>query len=322
MKNPRILLVGANGQIGTELAAALALRYGPECVVTSDIVARGPVHGLPHEQLDVTDAHALASVIHRHQIQHVYQLAATLSATGEKHPQRAWDLNMRGLLNVLELARQKHVERVFWPSSIAVFGSTTPADQTPQTTVTEPLTVYGISKLAGEGWCRWYHRNHGVDVRSLRFPGLISWRAPGGGGTTDYALDIFRAALREGRYTCFLEAHQALPMMYMDDAIRATLELMAAPDSRITERGSYNVGAMSFTPAQIAREITRHLPTFTIDYAPDHRQRIASNWPRSVDDRCARRDWGWAPQFDLKRTVRVMLENLQGSTALPAASTR
>lgn len=316
MSAPKILIVGANGQIGTELAALLAGRHGDRTVVTSDLASQGRVPGLAHEALDITDGAALESVVERHSITQVYQLAAALSATGEHKPMWAWDLNMQGLLNVLELARRKRLERVFWPSSIAAFGPTTPKDDTPQRTVMEPSTVYGISKLAGEGWCRWYHANHGVDVRSLRYPGLVSWKTPPGGGTTDYAVDIFHAALREGRYTCFLEPDQALPMMYMADALRATVELMEAPADRIRERGSYNLSGISFTPARIAAEIARRLPGFRIDYAPDFRQDIARTWPHSLDDRQARDDWGWRPRYDLAGVVDDMLDNLDGAGAL------
>ncbi len=311
MNPPRILIIGANGQIGTELAAALAARHGKDAVVTSDIAEPRESSDLQHEILDVTDANALAAMLAKHRITQVYQLAAALSATGEKQPLRAWDLNMRGLLNVLELAREKQLERIFWPSSIAAFGPTTPQLDTPQRTVMEPATVYGISKLAGEGWFRWYHRQHGVDVRRLRYPGLISWKTPPGGGTTDYAIDIFHAALRDGQYTCFLEPDQALPMMYMPDALSATVELMEAPAGQIHERGSYNLFSMSFTPAQIAAEITREIPGFQIRYAPDFRQSIASTWPRSLNDADARRDWGWKPEFTLRSMVTDMLMHLR-----------
>jgi len=310
MSSPRILITGANGQIGTELALALAQRHGFDAVVTSDLAAPGRVPGLHHEVLDVTDADALREVVERQGITQVYQLAAALSATGEKKPGWAWELNMKGLLNVLELARTHGLDKVFWPSSIAAFGPSTPQDHTPQTTVMDPTTVYGISKLAGEGWCRWYHANHGVDVRSLRYPGLISWKTPPGGGTTDYAVDIFHAALRERRYTCFLAADQALPMMYMDDALRATIELMEAPAEAIRERGSYNLAGISFNPAQIAERIAARLPGFSVDYAPDYRQAIAATWPRSIDDSQARADWGWAPRYDLDAMVQDMLDHL------------
>ena len=311
MSEPRILIVGANGQIGTELAALLAERHGNDAVITSDIAPEGKLPQLRHERLDITDAAALADIVRKHRITQIYQLAAALSATGEGKPMWAWDLNMKGLLNVLELARTEKLHKVFWPSSIAAFGPTTPQDATPQRTVMEPTTVYGVSKLAGEGWCRWYHANHGVDVRSLRYPGLISWKSPPGGGTTDYAVEIFHAALNEGRYTCFLEQDQALPMMYMPDALRATLELMDAPAETIRERGSYNLAGVSFTPAQIAAAIARKVAGFKVDYAPDYRQAIAATWPRSIDDRQAAEDWGWAPQYDLDALVDDMLANLE-----------
>lgn len=307
---PRILIIGANGQLGTELAAALAARYGDGQVVTSDRLPEGRHAGIAHEALDVTDAAALEDIVRRRGITQIYHLAAALSATGEKAPAWAWNLNMTGLLNVLEVARTQKLDKVFWPSSIAAFGPTTPADATAQRTVMEPSTVYGISKLAGEGWCRWYFENHGVDVRSIRYPGLISWKTPPGGGTTDYAIDIFHSALRGEPYVCFLDQNEALPMMYMEDAVRATIELMEAPVARITERGSYNLAGASFTPAQVAAEIRRHLPWFQIRYEPDFRQAIASGWPNSIDDAPARHDWGWRPRFGLAEIVRDMLGNL------------
>jgi nucleoside-diphosphate-sugar epimerase len=307
---PKILIIGANGQIGTELAEALALRHGPAAVVTSDLAPQGRLPGLSHEALDVTDAAALAAVVQRHRISHVYLLAAALSASGEQHPQWAWNLNMGGLLNVLELARTVKLQQVFWPSSIAAFGPGTPATA-PQHTVMDPGTVYGISKLAGERWCAWYHSHHGVDVRSLRYPGLISWKTAPGGGTTDYAVDIFHGALQRGRYTSFLRAETRLPMMYMPDAIRATLALMDAPAAAISERGSYNLAAFSFTPAEIAAEITRRVPGFRLEVEPDFRQAIADGWPQAIDDSLARRDWGWAPQFDLSAMVDDMLAHLR-----------
>ncbi len=306
----KILIIGANGQIGTELAAALAQRHGDAAVVTSDLAPQGRLPALRHEALDVTDAAALAAAVKRHGITQIYLLAAALSASGEQHPQWAWHLNMTGLLNVLELARTVKLQRVFWPSSIAAFGPGTPADA-PQHTVMDPGTVYGISKLAGERWCAWYHARHGVDVRSLRYPGLISWKTPPGGGTTDYAVDIFHGALKAGHYTSFLRADTRLPMMSMSDAIRATLALMDAPADAITERGSYNLAGCSFTPAEIAAEIARLVPGFTLDCAPDFRQAIADSWPQAIDDSLARRDWGWAPQDDLRAIVAEMLAELR-----------
>jgi nucleoside-diphosphate-sugar epimerase len=317
MSSPRILIIGANGQIGTELAELLVQRHGADAVITSDLAPVGRVPGIAHEALDVTDAAALAAVAKRHHVTQIYHLAAALSATGEKHPQWAWNLNMVGLLNVLELARTMQLERVFWPSSIAAFGPTTPADETPQATVMDPTTVYGISKLAGERWCAWYHKNHGVDVRSLRYPGLISWKTPPGGGTTDYAIEIFHAALKDGRYTCFLKEDQALPMMYMPDALRATVELMEADPSRITQWGSYNLAGVSFTPVQIAAAIRKRIPGFTMSCEPDFRQQIAETWPRSIDDSVARRDWGWQLQYDLQAMADDMLDNLRAQLAQP-----
>lgn len=314
MKKTKILIVGANGQIGTELTQALAQRYGAHAVVTSDIAAQGRVEntalGVKHLSLDATDGEALKATIEAHDITQIYLLAAALSARGEQHPSWAWDLNMKSLLHVLELART-HSLRVFWPSSIAAFGPNSPKQLTPQRCVMDPTSVYGISKLAGEGWCAWYHRNHGVDVRSLRYPGLISWKTPPGGGTTDYAVEIFHAALSSGHYTSFLSADTALPMMYMPDAIRATLELMDAPASAIQERSGYNLAGLSFTPAQMAAAIRRHLPAFTIDYAPDFRQAIADSWPQSIDDQVAQKDWGWKAAFDLDAMVQDMLTHLR-----------
>jgi nucleoside-diphosphate-sugar epimerase len=309
--NPRILIIGANGQIGTELAQALVLRHGPDAVITSDLVPDGRVLGLRHEALDATEAAALTAVVEKHHITQIYLLAAALSARGEQHPKWAWDLNMKGLLNVLEVARTHKLQRVFWPSSIAAFGPSTPRDRTPQKTVMDPTTVYGISKLAGEGWCAWYHRNHGVDVRSLRYPGLISWKTLPGGGTTDYAVEIFHAALKQGAYTSFLGADTALPMMYMPDAIRATLELMEAPAESVRERHAYNLAGISFTPVQIAQAIARLVPGFSLHCEPDFRQAIADSWPRSIDDQAAQTDWGWKPEFDLDAMVRDMLDNLR-----------
>lgn len=311
----KILIIGANGQIGSELAVELAQRHGNDNVITSDVAPEGRVPALRHEMLDVTDAAALAAVVKRHGITQIYHLAAALSATGEQHPMWAWDLNMKGLLNVLELARTQKLDKIFWPSSIAAFGPGTPALDTPQTTVMDPTTIYGISKLAGERWCAWYHAKHGVDVRSLRYPGLISYKTPPGGGTTDYAIDIFHGALKAGRYTCFLEQGQALPMMYMPDALRATIELMEAPAEAITQRGSYNLAGVSFTPAEIAAEIKKHIPDFQIDYAPDFRQAIAASWPQRIDDRVAQADWGWKLEYDLAAMAQDMLTQLRPQLA-------
>lgn len=314
MKAPCILVIGANGQIGSELVEALALRHGAQAVIASDIAVQARREtqrlGVRHVALDATDAPALQTVVERFGVTQIYLLAAALSARAEQHPTWAWDLNMKSLLNVLELARS-HGLSVFWPSSIAAFGPSSPKMMTPQTTAMDPSSVYGISKLAGEGWCAWYHRTHGVDVRSLRYPGLISWKTPPGGGTTDYAIEIFHAALQRGHYTSFLAADTALPMMYMPDAIRATLELMDAPSEHLRQRGAYNLAGLTFTPAQIAQAIARHLPGFGMDYAPDFRQAIANSWPQSIDDSEARKDWGWKVAYDLDALVRDMLAHLR-----------
>ena len=311
MSTPRILIMGANGQIGTELTQALVERHGRAAVVTSDLAPEGRTVGLRHEVLDATDASALSAIVESHRITQIYLLAAALSARGEQHPKWAWDLNMKSLLHVLELARTHQLQRVFWPSSIAAFGPSTPRDHAPQRTVMDPTTVYGISKLAGEGWCAWYHRTHGVDVRSLRYPGLISWKTAPGGGTTDYAVEIFHAALQQGRYTSFLAPGTALPMMYMPDAIRATLELMEAPPQSIGERHAYNLAGISFTPTEIAVSIARRIPGFTLECQSDFRQAIADSWPRSIDDSAAQRDWGWRARFDLDTMVDDMLHHLK-----------
>ncbi|MBW8721778.1 MAG: NAD-dependent epimerase/dehydratase family protein [Polaromonas sp.] len=313
--SPRILVIGANGQLGSELSAALAERYGLDSVVTSDMVPKGRHAHLRHEVLDVTDAGQLNDIVKRHGVTQIYHLAAALSATGETAPAWAWNLNMSGLLNVLAIARQHKLDKIFWPSSIAAFGPTTPADATPQKTVMEPTSVYGISKLAGEGWCRWYFEKHGVDVRSLRYPGLISYKTKPGGGTTDYAIEIFYSALQGEQYNCFLKEDEALPMLYMEDAVRATIELMEAPAESITERGSYNLAGLSFTPREIAEEIQKRRPDFQVAFEPDFRQAIASSWPNSIDDSCAKRDWKWKSQFNLANIVDDMLKNLAATVS-------
>ena len=309
----RILIVGALGQIGTELSSYLRNIYGKDNVIASDIRSVDEVdaaHG-PYVYLDALDGSGLRELIIKHEITQVYLMAAMLSATAEKAPMKAWNLNMNSLFHVLEAAKDGLIERVFWPSSIAVFGPTTPTDNTPQKTVMEPTTVYGISKQTGERWCAYYHKNYGVDVRSLRYPGLISYSATPGGGTTDYAIDIFHKALEEKHYSCFLSAHTELPMMYMEDAIRATHELMAAESQQIKERGAYNLAGMSFDPQTLAQTIAEEIPGFTIDYVPDFRQAIADSWPNSIDDSAARKDWGWAPKFDLSAMVLAMIEGLK-----------
>jgi nucleoside-diphosphate-sugar epimerase len=311
--NKTILILGACGQIGTELTLALRQKYGNESVVASDI--RQPEHSEllngPFEVLDASSASALRSVCEKHEIHTVYHLVAMLSATGEKFPMKAWDLNMQSLLHVLELAREKVIQKLFWPSSIAVFGPTTPKQNTPQQTVMEPSTVYGISKLAGERWCEYYFNKYGVDVRSIRYPGLISWKSQPGGGTTDYAVEIYYKALEEGRYTSFLSAHRALPMMYMDDAIRATIELTEAPKEKVKVRNSYNLAGISFDPTTIAASIAGHIEGFEMDCVPDFRENIAASWPASIDDSAAQADWNWIPEYDLEAMTAAMLGNLK-----------
>ena len=309
----RILIVGALGQIGTELTQYLRNIYGRDNVIASDIRPASDEisQNGPYRQLDALDGKALRSIIEEFEINQVYLMVAMLSATAEKAPMKAWNLNMNSLFHVLEAAKDGLIQRVFWPSSIAVFGPTTPADNTPQKTVMEPTTVYGISKQTGERWCAYYQKNYGVDVRSLRYPGLISYSAPPGGGTTDYAIDIFHKAVNEKHYSCFLSAHTELPMMYMEDAIRATHELMAAESEQIKERGAYNLAGVSFDPQTLAQAIAEKIPDFTIDYAPDFRQKIADSWPNSIDDSAARKDWGWAPRYDISAMVLAMIEGLK-----------
>jgi nucleoside-diphosphate-sugar epimerase len=313
--NKKILIIGACGQIGTELTKKLRNIYGVENVIASDIrkLNIDVVNSGPFEVVNALDFNQIEHIVEEHQIEEVYLMAALLSATAEKNPAFAWDLNMNSLFHVLNLAKAKKIKKVFWPSSIAVFGPTTPRDNTPQYTVMEPTTVYGISKQTGERWCEYYHHIYGVDVRSIRYPGLISWSTEPGGGTTDYAVDIYHKALKEGSYECFLSEETALPMMYMDDAIRATIEIMEAPIETIKIRSSYNLSGISFTPAEIALEIKKHLPNFKISYKPDFRQKIADSWPASIDDTNARADWNWKHQFDLAAMTLEMLENLKKS---------
>jgi nucleoside-diphosphate-sugar epimerase len=307
----KILIIGAGGQIGLELAENLSKIYGSSSVITSDLKESPALANNPFEKLDALDQKALFDIVKKHQITQVYHLAAMLSATGEQNPMFAWKLNMESLFHVLDLAKEKHIKQLYWPSSIAVFGPTTPGENTPQYTVMEPSTIYGISKQAGERWCEWYHHKYGVDVRSLRYPGLIGWKSAPGGGTTDYAVHIFYDALKKGTYECFLSENTILPMMCMEDAIRATIELMHAPGDKIAIRGSYNLAGISFSPKQIAEEIKKHIPDFTITYKPDFRQQIADSWPKSIDDREARKHWGWKEKYDLQLLVKSMLDNLK-----------
>ncbi|PQJ79886.1 NAD-dependent epimerase/dehydratase family protein [Polaribacter porphyrae] len=309
----QILVLGASGQIGTELTQKLRSVYGNEHVIASDIregnkemMASGPF-----EIVDATNKKQILAIVQKYSITQIYLLAAMLSATAENHPQKAWNLNMNSLLAVLDLAKEKHINQIYWPSSIAVFGPTTPKENTPQKTVMEPSTVYGISKVAGEFWCDYYHQKFGVDVRSLRYPGIISWKTKPGGGTTDYAVDIYFKALEDKKYECFLSENTRLPMMYMDDAVNATIQLMQVKPKDIKIRNSYNLSAIDFTPKEIALEIQKHIPDFKITYKPDFRQQIADSWPQSIDDSQAREDWNWQHQFDLKSMTADIIKNLE-----------
>ncbi|MCO5293206.1 MAG: L-threonine 3-dehydrogenase [Chitinophagaceae bacterium] len=311
MHKEKILVIGASGQIGVELTLALRKIYGANNVVASDLREENNLlKGGPYVSLDVMNKEMLHVQVIRQNITQIYLLAAMLSAKGEKNPGLAWHLNMQGLLNVLDIAREENLKKVYWPSSIAVFGPTSPKQNCPQKTIIEPTTVYGISKFAGEFWCNYYHLKYGVDVRSLRYPGLISYKSEPGGGTTDYAVEIFHDAIEEKKYVSFLEEDTYLPMMYMPDAIRATIELMEAPAENISIRTSYNLSAMSFSPKEIAVEIKKHIPEFEISYNPDYRQQIANSWPQSIDDSVARADWGWKHEYDLATMTEDMLKNL------------
>ncbi len=312
MTKQRILVIGASGQIGVELTLALRKIYGNNNVIASDLREQNPLleGSGPYVSLDVMNKEMLHVQVIRQNITQIYLLAAILSATGEKNPNLAWHLNMQGLLNVLDIAREENLHKVYWPSSIAVFGPTSPRVNCPQQTIIEPITVYGISKYAGEFWCNYYHQRFGVDVRSLRYPGLISYKSAPGGGTTDYAVEIFHEAKEEKKYQCFLKEDTYLPMMYMPDAIKATIELMEAPASKITTRTSYNIAGMSFSPKEIAAEIKKHIPEFEISYKEDYRQSIANSWPQSIDDAVARKDWGWKEEYNLSSMVKDMLENI------------
>jgi nucleoside-diphosphate-sugar epimerase len=307
-----ILVIGSAGQIGTELVLELRKQLGNDKVIASDIrnandevMNRGPF-----EQLDILNKDQLLTIVQKHNVSQIYLLAALLSATAEQKPMFAWQLNMDGLFNVLNLAKEGHIKKVFWPSSIAVFGPTTPRQNTPQYTIMEPNTVYGISKQAGERWCEYYHAKFGVDVRGVRYPGLISYKSPPGGGTTDYAVEIFHEALKNKQYTSFLGKDSTLPMMYMPDAIRATISVMDSEASQIKIRSSYNIAGISFSPEEIATEITKHIPGFVMSYEPDFRQAIADSWPQSIDDSTAQSDWGWQSEYNLSVMVEDMLKNL------------
>ncbi len=309
----RILIIGASGQIGNELTMYLRNMYSNQNVIASDIREASSIvmESGPFEILDAMNAKAIEEIVTNYKITDVYLMAAMLSATAEKYPIKGWDLNMTSLFNVLNLAKDKKIEKVFWPSSIAVFGPTTPKINTPQHTIMEPATVYGISKQTGERWCEYYHKRYSVDVRSIRYPGLISYKTPPGGGTTDYAIEIFHKAIENKKYTCFLNAQTALPMMFMDDAINATVNIMLAPPQKIKIRNAYNLAALSFNPQELAASIQKHIPDFTINYKPDFRQAIADSWPASIDDAVARKDWGWQHTIDLDKMTKIMIDNLK-----------
>jgi nucleoside-diphosphate-sugar epimerase len=311
----KILVIGSSGQIGTELVDGLRVRFGDANVVACDIKEPQVEQAGPFVMVNAMDRRGIERIVEKYGINEVYLLAALLSATAEKDPAFAWQLNMEGLFIVLELAREGKLKKVYWPSSIAVFGPTSPKDATPQHTIAEPTTVYGISKQAGEQWCAYYHKRYGVDVRSIRYPGLIGWKSAPGGGTTDYAVHIFHEAIKQGSYTCFLDRGTTLPMMYMPDAIRATIDLMEAPIEQVKERIGYNLAGFSFAPEEIAEEVKRHVPELVMKYEPDARQAIANSWPRSIDDSAARKDWGWKPQYDLKAMVDEMMTNLRRELA-------
>lgn len=306
-------MIGANGQIGSELATALRRKFGNENVITSDIKEpKALKEGELFEILNVLDKSALKTLLIKYQPTQIYLLAAMLSATGEQYPQKAWDLNINGLLNVLDVALELNIRKIFWPSSIAVFGPHSPKQNTQQYCIMDPTTIYGISKLAGERLCEYYHNKYGLDIRSVRYPGIISWKTAPGGGTTDYAINIFMEAIKRGEYSCYLSADTALPMLYMEDAVRGTMELMDAPPERLTIRTSYSLTGISFSPAEIAVEIKKILPNFELSYVEhDPRQTIADTWPRSIDDSYARADWGWEPKFDLASIAKDMIKNLE-----------
>ena len=308
----KVLVIGSSGQIGSELVAELRSNYGDSNVIASDIVASNQIimDSGPFEILDVTDSNRLHEIVKKYEVTHVYLLAAILSANAEKKPNLSWDLNMQSLFNVLDLAKEKIIKKVFWPSSIAVFGPNTEKIKTQQYTITEPNTVYGISKLAGERWCEYYFNKYNVDVVSLRYPGLIGWKSNPGGGTTDYAVHIFHEAIKNKKYTSFLTRDTTLPMMYMTDAIKATLKIMQADSDKIKIRSSYNIAGCSFNPEELANEIQSYIPDFKISYNKDCRQEIADSWPDSLEDSLAKDHWGWQAQYNMQELVKEMIENL------------
>lgn len=309
----KIIVIGASGQIGSDLTLELRNRFGNDNVIASDIknAAEDVMSSGPFEAIDVMDENRVLEVIKKYDISQVYLLAAMLSGSAEKNPKKAWDLNMKSLLSLLDMAKDGTIKKLFWPSSIAVFGPTTPKHDTPQISVMEPSTVYGISKLAGERWCEYYFRKYGADVRSVRYPGLISYKTEAGGGTTDYAVEIFYEAIKNSKYECFLTENTALPMMFMPDAIRGTIDLMEADPEKVKIRSSYNLSGISFNPSELAAEIKKHIPEFTISYKPDFRQQIAESWPESINDSDARADWGWHHEYDLSAMTDVMLKEIR-----------
>ena len=309
----KILIIGSSGQIGTELVMELRKMYGNQNVIASDIKnsSKQVMQSGPFETLDIMDEELLRKIVKKYQVTQIYLLAALLSATAEQNIELGWKLNMRSHSHVLDIARDGLVKKIFWPSSIAVFGPSTPKHNTAQNTIMDPGTVYGITKLAGERWNEYYYNKFGVDIRSIRFPGLIGWKSEPGGGTTDYAVDIFHKAITEGKYECFLSENTELPMMYMPDAIRATIKLMEAPSKNIKIRSSYNLSGINFTPEQLSREIKKYIPKFCISYRSDFRQEIADSWPSSINDSDARNDWGWTPEYNLEKMTKDMVYNLQ-----------
>jgi nucleoside-diphosphate-sugar epimerase len=311
MKN--ILITGASGQIGSDLTVELRRLFGNENVVASDIKPGTPeiMENGPFETVDVMDKKRIVEVVDKYKITEIYHLAAILSGNAEKNPKWAWDINMTSLFNVLDIGKEKGIKKIFWPSSMGAFGPTTPAIDTPQLTIMEPSTVYGISKLAGERWCEYYFNKYGLDVRSLRYPGLISWKTEAGGGTTDYAVEIFYEGIRCGNYECFLSEDIALPMMYMDDAVKATIQIMETDAKNVKVRSSYNLGGISFTPKELSDEIKKYIPELEVTYNPDFRQEIAESWPRCISDEAAQKDWGWKHEFDLKKMTKEMIENIR-----------
>jgi len=313
MSTDRILIIGSGGQLGTELCEALRGIYGGDNVVATDLHENSEVLSAsgPYEKLDILDKAGFTAILDKYKPTQIYHLAALLSATAEKKPKLGWSLNMDGLFHVLDAAIERDIKKVYWPSSIAVFGPNTPRVNTPQHCIMDPNTIYGISKLAGERYCEYYFEKHGVDVRSIRYPGLIGYKSAPGGGTTDYAVDIYHQALQHGQYECFLNEETELPMLYMPDSLRATINLMEAPADQVKVRSSYNVAGMSFTPEQVAQAIRQEIPDFSISYMPDYRQKIADSWPQSIDDSAAQQDWGWSPEYNLDSMTRDMLENLK-----------